>query len=157
MVIATGSATTANRRPKWRSPTSVDPSQLEVEFGVQTRSEAPSRLTEGHPVLEAARTAWEWYGVACHVRRSDSVEADIAGAVDVPERRRVEVFFERVTDDVWSALNDWVVSDEWALRAVVPRQDLGRAHEALRERRCELQSYWKGSDGLVRFGSVEIA
>jgi hypothetical protein len=128
-----------------------------VEIGVGTRPEAPDHIVEGHAVLEAARKAWEWYGTACHVRMSDSVETGIAGALDLPERRHVEVFIASVSDIVWSKLNDWAVSDEWMLRAVVPRHDLGMAHEALRDRGCELQGYWKAADGVVQFGPVEIA
>lgn len=124
---------------------------------MDAQPDATDHLVEGHAVLEAARKAWEWYGAACHVRRSASPQAGIAGALDLPDRRHVEVFVESGTDIVWTTLNDWVVSDDWMLRAVVPRQDLGRAHEALRERGCEVQGYWKRPDGLVQFGSVEIA
>lgn len=108
---------------------------------METQPQAPDHIVDGHAVLEAARKAWEWYGAACHVRMSNTFEAGIAGALDLPERRHVEVFVENVTEMVWSTLNDWVVSDEWMMRAVVPRHDLGRAHEALRERGCELQGY----------------
>jgi len=59
---------------------------------------------------------------------------------------------------VWSTVEKWAaVAEEWVVRAVLPLSALGRAHEALRERGCELQGYWVQDDGRVAFGSIEIA
>jgi hypothetical protein len=111
----------------------------------------------GWAVLDAARQAWEWHGLTCYVRPSDGEVAGIVGALDVPEQRHVEVFVEDVNDSLWSSIDRWQVSDAWVMRAVVPLPVLGQAHEALRERGCELQAYWVQDDGQVAFGSVQIA
>lgn len=117
----------------------------------------PVPRPRGWDVLDAARRAWEWYGITCHVRTAHWKPAGIVGALDLPDRRHVEVIVDDASEDVWSTLGNWAAADEWIVRAVVPLPALGRAHEALRERGCELQGYWVQDDGRVAFGSVERA
>ncbi|MFC5731171.1 MULTISPECIES: hypothetical protein [Nocardioides] len=111
----------------------------------------------GRDALDAARQAWEWHGEICHVRTNESQTDGVVGALDLPDRRHVEVFVDSVDDDVLSTVEKWAVADEWVMRAVLPLAGLGRAHEALRERGCELQGYWVRDDGRVAFGHVEMA
>lgn len=108
-------------------------------------------------VIEAARRAWEWQGVACHVRPSSGEFAGVVGALNLPDRRQVEVFVADVNEEVWSAVDHWPISQGWVMRAVVPLPTIGQAHEALRDHGCEVQGYWVQDNGKVAFGSVEIA
>lgn len=108
-------------------------------------------------VLEAARFAWEWHGVPCYVRVNQAGSPGVVGALDLPDRRHVELFIEDEGSITWETVSEWVTSDQWSVRAVVPRAALGHAHEVLREHGCELQSYWLQPDGRVEFGAIEIA
>lgn len=109
------------------------------------------------PVLSAAGAAWAWLGADCNINPTGSTEG-IIGTVGLPALGRLEVMVDDAhTDSAWKALRDWEVDESWRVCAVVPLAAMGRAHDALRDLRCDLQPWWVQDDGTVAFGSVELA
>jgi len=109
------------------------------------------------PVLSAAGAAWAWLGAECTINPSSSTDG-IIGTVGLPNLWRFEIMVDDLqTDSAWDALRDWKLDESWRLCAVVPLAAMGRAHDALRDLRCDLQPWWVQDDGTVAFGSVELA
>lgn len=116
-----------------------------------TDAEAPSA------VLSAAGAAWAWLGTECTIRSTSSTDG-IIGTVGLPDLWRLEVMVDDSrTESAWDALRAWKLDESWRLCAVVPLAAMGRAHDVLRDLRCDLQPWWVQDDGTVAFGSVELA
>lgn len=112
-------------------------------------------------VLAAAAAAWDWHGLDCEVATEPAGRSDaVVGTVGLPSLRRVEVVVAdsaETADIAWQTLRDWPLAESWRLCAVVPLAAMGRAHEVLRDMRCELQPWWRMGDGSIAFGGVERA
>lgn len=117
----------------------------------------PAGSTGRSPVLSAAQAAWTWLGTDCTIHPTGDASG-IIGTVGLPALWRLEVMVDdRSTDLAWAALREWELDESWRLCAVIPLAATGRAHDALRDLRCDLQPWWVQDDGTVAFGSVELA
>lgn len=107
--------------------------------------------------MSAAQSAWTWLGTDCTIHPSGTTSG-IIGTVGLPGLWRLEVLVDDTsTESAWAALRELEIPESWRLCAVVPLAAMGRAHEVLRDLRCDLQPWWVQDDGSVAFGSVELA
>jgi hypothetical protein len=110
------------------------------------------------PVAQWAAQVYETLGERVHVSGVGAVGAGIAGALVLPDHRRVELFFDESMDlsEAADVLAD-LVERHWVVWAVVPLTRLGEAHIAFSATAAEyVQGWWVSEKQRFAFTEPEI-